>query len=550
MTTSVVLGIPYIATAQSQPDVTHNEALNLLQMILAGGVIAIGNNTPPVSPSEGDTYIVGTSPTGAWAGRPNTIAGFFFSVWIFLPGDDSSGTAISMGADQEGLRVWSKVDNAIFVWTDLGASPGVFSWRVDPGSISQLALLDDTNIVTPQDCDHLVFVDGLWQNRFSNTTFFSKESELPAPSGGVITLVTGKNYYLTKAFSMANRLIFGEKTSLTSNSLNSPLLTYSGSGTFITAVNAAIDVHDIAMTAPTGKVFDVSETGGGGTKIVLISNVAVNACAEYGTFTKLQSLVISNSNCLDADKGITLDGTTWAILSFIKFALFSSKTDFIGIDLGTAIAPTIEFDNLVLLSPAGSPSTAVGIKGLVDGGNLPAGALGTVTNSSFIGGITPLEGLTSDDIRWSFRGNSANVEDTMPGALLSLSVNATETVISASSTPVKVAGTWVSQCDSHFTADATGRITYNGERPLVISPDVISSVQPASGTNKTLKVFIALNGTEITETGLPLETNTGSPKIMPTMWQLKIQPAEFLEVFASNETDTINVLMSDAIFRL
>ncbi len=36
--------------------------------------ISKGVNTPPGSPADGDTYIVGTAPTGAWQGKQNFIA--------------------------------------------------------------------------------------------------------------------------------------------------------------------------------------------------------------------------------------------------------------------------------------------------------------------------------------------------------------------------------------------------------------------------------------------------------------------------------------------
>lgn len=44
-------------------------------------------NTPPVSPSVGDTYIIGSSPTGAWAGNPRKIAVYeATSTWtIYTP---------------------------------------------------------------------------------------------------------------------------------------------------------------------------------------------------------------------------------------------------------------------------------------------------------------------------------------------------------------------------------------------------------------------------------------------------------------------------------
>ncbi len=40
-------------------------------------------NTPPVSPSSGDKYLVGTSPTGAWVAHANQIATWNGSAWVF-----------------------------------------------------------------------------------------------------------------------------------------------------------------------------------------------------------------------------------------------------------------------------------------------------------------------------------------------------------------------------------------------------------------------------------------------------------------------------------
>lgn len=40
-------------------------------------------STPPGSPVKGDRYIVGASPTGAWAGQANKIAWYDGAVWVF-----------------------------------------------------------------------------------------------------------------------------------------------------------------------------------------------------------------------------------------------------------------------------------------------------------------------------------------------------------------------------------------------------------------------------------------------------------------------------------
>ena len=116
MTTSADLGIYYLAGQQAQPEIIHNSALNQLQVLLSG-VISVGLNTPPGSPAQGDTYILGASPTGAWAGRANCLAGYFGTSWVFVPGNTSAGTPITMGARQEGLRVWNKADDKTYVWS-------------------------------------------------------------------------------------------------------------------------------------------------------------------------------------------------------------------------------------------------------------------------------------------------------------------------------------------------------------------------------------------------------------------------------------------------
>jgi len=64
MSTSPNIGLPFLAAQQLQPEITHNEAILLLQLMQVG-VISSGSNTAPGSPTDGDSYIVGSSPTGA-----------------------------------------------------------------------------------------------------------------------------------------------------------------------------------------------------------------------------------------------------------------------------------------------------------------------------------------------------------------------------------------------------------------------------------------------------------------------------------------------------
>ena len=116
MTTSPDLGIPYIASSQAQPEVTHNDALNML-IALQKGAIDKDLNAPPGSPTNGDVYIVGPAPTGAWAGKANKIAIYATNAWTFVPGNDSNGSNIAMGARHEGLKIWVQDENVLYGWS-------------------------------------------------------------------------------------------------------------------------------------------------------------------------------------------------------------------------------------------------------------------------------------------------------------------------------------------------------------------------------------------------------------------------------------------------
>ena len=76
------LGLPYIITSQAQKEVTHNEALNRLDAFVTPVVADIAD-APPGSPTVGDLYIVGTSPSGDFTGHENELAQYLTGGWVF-----------------------------------------------------------------------------------------------------------------------------------------------------------------------------------------------------------------------------------------------------------------------------------------------------------------------------------------------------------------------------------------------------------------------------------------------------------------------------------
>jgi len=92
MTTTSHLAITLVEQAQAQKEVTVNEALTRIDALLNTGAKSRTINTPPGSPTSGDLYIVGASPTGDWLGQAAKLA-YFDQVWRFI-------------TPQEGVSLW------------------------------------------------------------------------------------------------------------------------------------------------------------------------------------------------------------------------------------------------------------------------------------------------------------------------------------------------------------------------------------------------------------------------------------------------------------
>jgi hypothetical protein len=83
--------LPYLVASQAQKEVTHNEALEIIDVLLHAFALAI-ENTPPDVPEKNDCYIIGTEPQGEWENYSNALA-YYTTGWNFIEAT-------------EGMTVW------------------------------------------------------------------------------------------------------------------------------------------------------------------------------------------------------------------------------------------------------------------------------------------------------------------------------------------------------------------------------------------------------------------------------------------------------------
>lgn len=88
------LGLPQLVTAQAQKELTHNEALALIDALLHAAIEGVITAPPPLTASDaGKCWLVGEAPTGAFSGKAHWLAYWSGGSWRFVE-------------PRDGMQVW------------------------------------------------------------------------------------------------------------------------------------------------------------------------------------------------------------------------------------------------------------------------------------------------------------------------------------------------------------------------------------------------------------------------------------------------------------
>lgn len=117
--TTTKLSLPELTASQSQKHVTHNEALAMLDTLVQLSAADKDLNTPPVSLSIGDTYIVAATATGDWTSKEDQIAVYDGDGWVFH--EPNEGWLCWVDDESEAYRYSGSS------WATLSATPRVTS---------------------------------------------------------------------------------------------------------------------------------------------------------------------------------------------------------------------------------------------------------------------------------------------------------------------------------------------------------------------------------------------------------------------------------------
>jgi hypothetical protein len=417
----------------------------------------------------------------------------------------------------------------------------VLTGELDPSPVIRSILAGSGMVVSPEGGGIRLSTSSIPVS--SKTVGVSSLADLPDPVAGVITLLAETNYLFLDDINFGTTtLLLGDKTLITNSSSALVTLTYSGTGTFITSTDSTNVISCLTFNIPSGTFISWVDTTSTGR--LVFDDVAMVGL-NFGTLT-------GSSSASDASVVTTrlfrpeLTGTGikfaggWGIIFLDAISGSSSADHFI--DLGTAVSLSIVIDEILAVVGGGFAT----LKGAVGSANVAPGGLAVVSRINTVG--TDLNGISPDDDSWLFDNNNT-IRSTRSSGLVSMRSNATVTTISAANTPVLVEGTWVVVSSSQMTGTTGGRLTYDAPRDRILSVTASVTLEVVTGTD-VCTIFIAKNGSVISDTGIRMFGDQGIPANVTNLWTGVVSEGDYFEVFVQNNEDDTDITVIDASLRV
>ena len=377
----------------------------------------------------------------------------------------------------------------------------------------------------------------------SNTVAVNSASDFPAAVTGVITLADNTVYVISGTISISDTLTPGTGSSIVSLESHSNELIYTGTGSMFKGVNKSLHVTGLSVRCATGTLLDFTDTAPLKDSVIEFVNVEFTQTKHVGLCTDIKQL--RYFACVYDD--IITTGHTFA--GDIE-QVFAGASDFVMnaaspvFDLGSATFDLMwSTDFQVKLLNAG----ATFVTGLASGANINVSGTGQLVNGLYLGTGSALSGVTADDLLWFFHNNST-IANTAPDAVIYMVNNATETVISTQNVPVPVLGTFSEHRASHFSTTAAGRITYLGMQDHRTTISASLSAKTASGADKDITVYVALNGSIIANSAISNNAKLATKNNTVMIWKDVMTTNDYIEIWVENNDDTANILVEDINF--
>lgn len=362
-------------------------------------------------------------------------------------------------------------------------------------------------------------------------------TDLPAASGGVVTLIGGYTYLFLKHIDLLGaRLVCGQDTVIVGWSSENCSITSTGlsaASALVTSVYS-LPIRNISFTHDL--VFDLQ--GDGTTTALDWFGVNLLNCASGGTIKNYTNFVSGDSALLNSG-GFIFDGSFGTgAFSNCLFDVASGKT-------AITVLPTCTFSRRLRIIY----SSFVVLSGET-GVNFNASA--TVGDEKYIldtcnfsGGGTYVTGLTHTSNKALF-ANCVGITNTSTRGFMYMVNNTTDTTIGLPNVNVwvKAAGTTTANANNSKYTHASNQLTYTGAFSTAFQVSVNCNVRSGS-PSQVISIGVAKNGTILAESEMTIRTDISNQEYPgSTAAQVDLTTNDYIEIFVKN-TSTSSLRIAD-----
>jgi hypothetical protein len=158
-----------------------------------------------------------------------------------------------------------------------------------------------------------------------------------------------------------------------------------------------------------------------------------------------------------------------------------------------------------------------------------------------------LVGVGVTNLKWVFIQTPQLIETDQAG-VVSLTNNATATVITTVNVPVQIAGTWALNEQLHYSASAAGRLTYIGLVSSVVNIDAVVTVLAAVGAAINI-MTLELRVNDAVVASQQFSADNANPQSCPIVWRRLMETGDYVELWISNNTDADDLIVRNAVLR-
>lgn len=333
--------------------------------------------------------------------------------------------------------------------------------------------------------------------------FINLETDFPAPSGGIIQLQPATIYDLKLGnVTVANSLRWPEDGNC---KIQNGVITYTDSGTLFDSLEMGDNVkrlHDVTIICTGGgTVFDCTGTTPEGA--LVIDNMLIKSAGSLGMLSGI-TFSAHTIRMLSFGTGLELNNMSLVDMTRIQMAGTNQSTTFLNFTGTTqgkitlaSISPEIntneylfDFNTGITYDGVSCTNTVVAFSGSADKTNI------------FASGSN-----TQKTIGFNFSGG-VHVPRSTVSAIIGFQDNTTETVIDQELVPVRINGTYTDGFEERTTYTSDGKIIYTGLEDTTIKVDAYVSIEPVTGVNVKMGVYLALTHAETYEVTFTNGTNT------------------------------------------